>query len=155
MKRPHEDEEEANALPLTPKKAPLLRISSLQEMALQKIVSSFKTLDSLTFYLTLVQNDAVKTLLLDTWKRQERAPNHSLVTSKRRFLKASLVMEYMDVREGTTGILSQEMRIGSTPIRVSHEGGIQLLDYAMKSNQLCIMPSKQHKSLRFFLYKPN
>lgn len=128
-------------------------IISLQDMILQKIVQSFDNRDSILFFLSAIRNPTVTKLIMDTWQRQQQAPNHTLIVNKRKFLKSDLTVTYLDCRETMAGaVISQTLRQHTTPISLDGQNGRDLMEYSLQKIQLKAVVSKQHKSTRFFLY---
>lgn len=143
MKRQFEESVED----IQPQQPQQQRMSTLQEMLLHKIVSSFKTEESLLFYLALVQNEAIHTLLCDTWRKHQHSP---LMTERRKLCRAELVIHYLDRKETRTGgIMCQTRRTHTTPISMTNT---ELMEYALNKLQLKAVPSKAHRNPKFLLY---
>lgn len=142
MKRHFEESENESVVA----SASAQRISTLQEMVLHKIVSAFKSEESLLLYLALVPKVSLHDLLCDAWRQQQEAP---LVTERRKLCRAELVIHYMDRKETRSGILCQTRRTHVTPIAMADTG---LMEYALQKLQLKAVPSKTHRNPKFLLY---
>jgi hypothetical protein len=120
-------------------------ISTLQELLLQKIVSSFTTESSLAFYLALIPDQSIRVLLLETWRRQKDAP---LVVTRRTLRKVELVVHYLDSKETASGIISQTVRTHATAVACNKD----LMDFALQKIQLKAIPSRAHRNPKFLIY---
>lgn len=155
MKRGLDEDLVSISPPETPSKVEPLnnnRLPTLQQLVVQKVVSSFTDEASFKMCIGCIKNPSVKLLLEETWFKQQQAPGKTLVTHKRKLRKASLVLEYLDSKEMDAGILNQVIRRHETDIGTDVSCAKQLLDYGLQTLQLKVVPSRQHKSLRFFLY---
>jgi hypothetical protein len=149
MKRAHEDDEVVAPSPGRKlQQSPVQSISSLQEMVLHKIVSAFKSEDSLLFYMALISDEVVRELLRERWRIQQESPNQTLVVSRRKLLKADLVIQYLDRKETHRGILSQSVRTHTVPVVACQE----LMEYSLQKLQLKAVPSKAHRNPKFLLH---